>query len=93
MPLLVMCPYWKYELGLKPDRCLPEKEEAQTGYRTVCEGGTLEYTDRYARRDYVYRYCAHPTGWKGCTVAQNLEKQYERKAVCGELCVTKKARP
>lgn len=47
--------------------------------RVCCEGATLKFPDKEARRDFVYRLCAHPEGYKECRMRLALEHYYERK--------------
>jgi hypothetical protein len=44
-----------------------------------CEGARLKFPDRDARREILYRYCAHPEGYKACMLKQALDHYYERK--------------
>ena len=47
--------------------------------RVSCEGASLKFPDREARREFVYRLCAHPEGYKECRMRMALEHYYERK--------------
>ena len=47
--------------------------------RVSCEGASLKFPDREARREFVYRLCAHPEGYKECRMRLALEHYYERK--------------
>ena len=58
-----VCPYWMYERKLM----------------LVCEAGCIKFPSREAWDDYVDGYCDNPQGWKDCTLAQNLCRDYERK--------------
>ena len=62
MPLAAMCPYFRYE---------------KAGI-THCECGDLRFPDRKARRDMVYRYCAHPTDYGACPLKRAMDGYYER---------------
>ena len=44
-----------------------------------CEGARLKFPDKDARREILYRYCAHPEGYKACMLKQALDHYYERK--------------
>jgi len=44
-----------------------------------CEGARLKFPDRDARREILYRFCAHPEGYKACMLKQALDHYYERK--------------
>lgn len=45
----------------------------------TCECARLKFPDRDCRREIVYRYCAHPEGYKACMLKQALDHYYERK--------------
>ena len=47
--------------------------------RVSCEGASLKFPDRETRREFVYRLCAHPDGYKECRMRLALEHYYERK--------------
>jgi hypothetical protein len=59
-----ICPYYKKELGHGKLRC---------------EGANLSFPDILARREFVYSFCAHPTGYKDCQLKAVLDHYYERK--------------
>lgn len=44
-----------------------------------CEGGVLKFRSMESYRDYVNRYCCGASSWGNCTIAQNLEREYERR--------------
>ena len=44
-----------------------------------CECARMKFPDRVSRREIVYRYCAHPQGYKACMLKQALDHYYERK--------------
>ena len=44
----------------------------------TCECARLKFPDRDSRREIVYRYCAHPEGYKACMLKQALDHYYER---------------
>ena len=44
-----------------------------------CECARLKFPDRESRREIVYRFCAHPEGYKACMLKQALDHYYERK--------------
>lgn len=44
-----------------------------------CECARLKFPDLESRREIVYRFCAHPEGYKACMLKQALDHYYERK--------------
>ncbi len=44
-----------------------------------CECAKFKFPDKGARREIVYRFCAHPEGYKACMIKQALDHYYERK--------------
>jgi hypothetical protein len=62
MPIAAMCPYFRYE---------------KAGV-THCECGELRFPDRKARREVLYRYCAHPTDYGACPLKRAMDGYYER---------------
>ncbi len=44
-----------------------------------CEAGRLRFPDAPGRRAIVYRFCAHPEGYKACMLKVMLDEYYERK--------------
>ena len=64
-----ICPYYKKELGHG---------------RLRCEAGNLSLPDKLARREFVYRFCAHPDGYKDCQLKGVMDHYYERKYACHE---------
>ncbi len=59
-----ICPFYKQDRGCG---------------RLSCEGANFHFPDKEARREYVYRLCAHPEGYKSCPLREALEHYYERK--------------
>ena len=59
-----VCPYFKRDRG---------------GGRVVCEGASFKFPDKLSRREYLYRFCAHPEGYKSCPLKVALDHYYERK--------------
>lgn len=59
-----ICPYYKQDRG--------------RGH-VCCEGATFRFPDKLSRREYVYRFCAHPEGYKECPLKIALDHFYERK--------------
>jgi len=57
------CPFYRWEENHK---------------KIHCEGGVITFMDTVAMNDYIDAFCANHPGWKGCTVAQNIEDTYER---------------
>ena len=64
MPIAGTCPYFQREKG--------------DGY-TYCECARFRFPDKQARRDIVYKYCAHPDGYERCVIKQTMDQFYERK--------------
>ena len=48
-----------------------------------CECATLKFPDKQARREILYRYCAHPTGYNDCPLKQALDDYYQRRFETG----------
>lgn len=46
-----------------------------------CEGGKVKFQDRQAAVEYIDLHCASLDGWKRCSIADSLNKYYERKIV------------
>lgn len=44
-----------------------------------CECAKLRFPDLLARREIVYSFCGHPTGYKLCPFKVALDHFYERK--------------
>ena len=44
-----------------------------------CECAKFRFPDKLARREVVYRYCAHPEHYKKCMLKQAMDHYYERK--------------
>ena len=44
-----------------------------------CECAKFRFPDKVSRREIVYRFCAHPEGYKACMIKQALDHYYERK--------------
>lgn len=59
-----ICPFYKQDRGCG---------------RLSCEGANFRFPDVEARREFVYRFCAHPEGYKDCPLRIMLEHYYERK--------------
>ena len=59
-----VCPYFKRDRG---------------GGRVICEGASFKFPDKLSRREYLYRFCAHPEGYKSCPLKIALDHYYERK--------------
>ncbi len=59
-----LCPYFKQDRG--------------RGH-ICCEGATFKFPDKLARREYVYRFCAHPEGYRQCPLKLTMDHFYERK--------------
>ena len=59
-----ICPYFKKDRGRG---------------RLSCEGAIFHFPDTLARREYVYRFCAHPEGYKDCQLKKTMDHFYERK--------------
>ena len=63
-----LCPFYRWERRY-PDGTADRK----------CEACKLTFPDRESRRAVVYTLCAHPQGWKRCTLAAAMEDVYERR--------------
>ncbi len=59
-----ICPYFNRERG---------------GGVVYCECARFRFPDKGSRREIVYRYCAHPEGYKSCMLKRALDHYYERK--------------
>lgn len=47
--------------------------------QVICECARFRFPDAPARREIVYRFCAHPTGYKACVIKQAMDHYYERR--------------
>lgn len=47
--------------------------------RISCECAQFRFPDRLTRREILYRFCAHPGGYKDCALKQAMDRFYERK--------------
>ncbi len=47
--------------------------------QVYCECARFRFPDAPARREIVYRFCAHPQGYKDCVIKQCMDHYYERK--------------
>lgn len=56
----------------------PFYRKEQNG-KLYCEGGTVKFPDRIARREIVYEFCASPDNYKNCTICKMLMNYYVRK--------------
>lgn len=59
-----MCPYFQRERGAG---------------LVYCECAKFRFPDKLARREIVYRFCAHPENYKACVIKQTMDHFYERK--------------
>ena len=57
----------------------PYIKDIQGCNKTVCECAEFTFPDKISRREVLYRYCGHPTGWKDCTFKAVLDGYYDRK--------------
>lgn len=57
----------------------PYLRDARSCDRTICECAKFTFPDRVARREVLYSYCGHPTGWKNCTFKAVMDRYYDRK--------------
>ena len=54
--------------------------QREKGHGVVyCECAKFRFPDKQARRDIVYRFCAHPQQYKQCPIKQAMDHYYERK--------------
>ena len=44
-----------------------------------CECARFRFPDKLARREFVYRFCAHPEGYRDCQLKVVMDHYYERK--------------
>lgn len=44
-----------------------------------CECARFHFPDKLARREILYTYCAHPTGYKQCVLKHAMDGFYQRK--------------
>lgn len=45
-----------------------------------CECANFKFPDRIARREIIYKFCAHPTDYNDCVFKRVLDRYYyERK--------------
>lgn len=44
-----------------------------------CTAGTLQMPSREAWDSYMRLYCASVSGWEQCSLAQEMEREYERR--------------
>lgn len=44
-----------------------------------CECARFHFPDKLSRREIVYTYCAHPSGYKQCVLKQAMDGFYQRK--------------
>lgn len=56
------CPFYRWDERLK----------------VHCGKNRVVFQDRDGIRNYAKKYCASPSGWSSCTLAQSLIEQYER---------------
>ncbi len=57
----------------------PYLKDARGCGRTVCECARFTFPDNISRREILYKFCGHPTGWQQCTFKSVLDGYYERK--------------
>lgn len=63
MKMIGMCPYFQRERGHG---------------LVYCECAKFRFPDKLARREIVYRFCAHPENYKNCVIKQTMDHFYER---------------
>lgn len=64
-----ICPFFVRDRGLN----------RKTGkYCLTCEGCTFKFPDKFSKREFIYRLCAHPDGYKNCTMYKALYDSYNR---------------
>lgn len=61
---MAICPYYRRDRGKG---------------RVYCECSHFKFPDKIVRREIVYRFCAHPTGYKACMLKQAMDGYYDRK--------------
>lgn len=63
--MVLICPYFN---------------KLQGDEKLICECARFKFPDMIARRDILYRFCAHPTGYNDCLLKQIMDRYYyERK--------------
>lgn len=72
-----MCPYLK---------------DARSCERTICECARFTFPDKIARRDILYKYCGHPTGWRECMFKAVMDGYYDRKYSADDAACTESTR-
>lgn len=66
------------DLHVRHDGMCPYFRKEHSGGKVYCECATLRFPDKEARREIVYRFCAHPTGYNACPLKQAMDGYYER---------------
>ena len=64
-----ICPFFVRDRGLS---------RASKKYCMSCEGCALKFPDKQSKRLFVYKLCAHPDGYKDCTMYKVLYDYYDR---------------
>lgn len=59
---LAVCPYYSKEVN----------------DRLRCEGGSIKFPDKAARKEIVYQYCSSIENCQKCTLYQMLTNYYDR---------------
>ena len=63
-----ICPFFIRDRGLNCSK----------KYCVTCEGCSFKFPDNITRREFLYRFCAHPDGYKNCTMYKVLCDYYNR---------------
>ncbi|MGM9647129.1 MAG: hypothetical protein ACI3YH_03235 [Eubacteriales bacterium] len=66
MPLAMLCPFFKKELGAKDN--VPA--------RLFCECVTMRFREKQMRREWVYKKCAGD--YRSCQIYHLLQASYDR---------------
>ena len=64
MPILMCCPFYVREIKVKGLRRGIE-----------CEGATIRFECKEARREFVFPWCASVGGYEECPIYKALEKK------------------
>ncbi len=56
----------------------PYLKDSRNAESTICECARFTFPDKKSRRDVLYKYCGHPTGWQQCTFKAVLDDYYGR---------------
>lgn len=49
-----------------------------------CECASFKFPDKIARREVIYKFCAHPTAYKECAFKAVMDRYYYERKYSGE---------